>query len=210
MSGEDAVEFTLLENGLDFIWSAIEHLDAAGAKAHLKYAVLHLSAGIELVLKERLRQKDWRLLFQDGDKASEDVYRSGAFRSVVFETCLERLEAECLVDLSEAEDRLRAVREKRNRLEHLALVDSREAVIAVAAEALGAVVDFVREELSGQPFSSTEEDLLAKIRAKLPELDAFVTTQWKSIESALKQAYRVLPYPACLQKSLAIKVSRYR
>ena len=51
------IEFTLLENGLDFIWSAVEHLGTDLSKRSLKYAVLNLAAGIELILKERLRRE---------------------------------------------------------------------------------------------------------------------------------------------------------
>jgi hypothetical protein len=66
--------YTLLENGLDFVPSSLEHLTAASAtsapengsqKRHLKYALIHLGSGIELVFKERLRQEDWQLLFQE-------------------------------------------------------------------------------------------------------------------------------------------------
>jgi hypothetical protein len=65
-------QYTLLENGLDFVHSCLGHLNAAqeakevGAqKRHLKYALIHLCSGIELVLKERLRQEDWKLVFAD-------------------------------------------------------------------------------------------------------------------------------------------------
>src|SRR2546426_9855541 len=59
----DQVHFTLLENGLDFVWSAVEHLSVATSKRELKYALLHLVSGIELILKERLRREDWKPLF---------------------------------------------------------------------------------------------------------------------------------------------------
>ena len=80
--------FSLLENGLDFLRSSLEHLTAASAvplaspsrtneyaaldqKRHLKYALIHLCSSIELILKERLRQEDWRQVFSDPDKADE-------------------------------------------------------------------------------------------------------------------------------------------
>jgi hypothetical protein len=34
MPGDDAIEFTLLENGLDFIWSAVEYLHAVARSAN--------------------------------------------------------------------------------------------------------------------------------------------------------------------------------
>ncbi len=205
MPNDDAIEFPLLENGLDFIWSAIEHLTTGATKRDLKYAVLHLGAGVELVLKERLRRENWKLLFENQGKASEETYRSGAFPSVRFDTCLERLAAECGVELTdEDEARLRAIRDKRNRLEHLALVDSAEAIIAVTARALAVMLDFVREELAAIELSGAEDAVLSQIRAKLPEFDAFVADRSQSIAPKLKAAYRVLPCPACLQDALSV------
>lgn len=39
------VSFTLLENGLDFVLSAVEYLSGTLSKRELKYAVLHLYSG---------------------------------------------------------------------------------------------------------------------------------------------------------------------
>ena len=78
---DKTVNFTLLENGLDFIWSAVEHLGVASTKRDLKYATLHLVSGIELVLKERVRREDWSLLFPDPSKPTQkstEVELSGA------------------------------------------------------------------------------------------------------------------------------------
>ena len=63
VSQSEALEYTLLENGLDFISSALKHLKNQPTKRELKYAVLHLSAGIELILKERLKREHWSLVF---------------------------------------------------------------------------------------------------------------------------------------------------
>ena len=52
------LQFDLLENGLDFIASGLDHIARGATKTDLKYGVLHLASGIELVLKERLRQED--------------------------------------------------------------------------------------------------------------------------------------------------------
>ena len=57
------VSFSLLENGLDFVLSAVEHLGGNPSKRELKYAVLHLYSGAVLILKERLLREDWKLLF---------------------------------------------------------------------------------------------------------------------------------------------------
>lgn len=202
---DDSVDFTLLENGLDFIWSAVEHLDVASTKRDLKYATLHLVSGIELVLKERVRREDWTLLFPDPSKADLKTYERGAFRSIGFDECLILLESESYVEFTDDElVRLRTIRDKRNRLEHLTITDSPEAIIASAVEALEVIVDFIREHLADVALNAGEEGLLAKIRTKLGNLEAFVDARQKSLAPKLADAYAILPCPACLQDALSV------
>ena len=116
----------MLENGLDFVRSSLDHLTAAQAardnqnqKRYLKYALIHLCSGIGLVLKERLKQEGWQLLFQDLNKAAEKTYESGDFKSVDFLTLQERLENESLVQFTSAQKaELKSFRSRRNRVEH--------------------------------------------------------------------------------------------
>jgi hypothetical protein len=111
-TGPDQVHFTLLENGLDFVWSAVEHLSVGTSKRGPKYALLHLVSGIELILKERLRREDWKLLFPKPDKADEVLYKTGAFKSVDFGQLIDRVEGYCFDGDWEAAESLRAVRQQ--------------------------------------------------------------------------------------------------
>lgn len=170
----------------------------------MKYAVLNLAAGIELVLKERLRRENWKLLFADPEKVSERAYKRGAFKSVGLESAIERLASECDVSFEEArERRLKAIRDKRNRIQHFSMVDSASAIIATTAKALDVVIDFIREELANGK-TDAEEELIRRIRRKLSELEEFVTVREKSIQPKLKDAYAVLPCPSCQQEALAV------
>ena len=127
------IKLTLLENGLDFICSAVEHLGLDSSNRSLKYAVLHFAAGVELILKERLRRQSWKLVFADPDRADDCAYRRGAFRSVSLEAALDRLESKCDVEFDQSERRrLTGIRDKRNRIQHFNLVDSSSAIIATA------------------------------------------------------------------------------
>jgi hypothetical protein len=65
------VEFTPIRNGLDFIHSALEHLQQAEGSRELKYATLHLWSGIEILLKVRLQQEHWSLIFAEPKNASK-------------------------------------------------------------------------------------------------------------------------------------------
>src|ERR1700682_2110385 len=85
--------YSLLENGLDFVLSSLESLTLAsavgpsiggaapnavsGQKRHLKYALLHLCSGVELVFKERIRQEYWQLLSADPEKSDSQEERNG-------------------------------------------------------------------------------------------------------------------------------------
>ena len=80
----------LLENALDFLASAVEQLQLDTTRS-LKYAVLHLAAGVELLIKERLRQEDWQLLFDDVNAADELKYAAGDFYGVAPPEALKRL-----------------------------------------------------------------------------------------------------------------------
>ena len=98
----------------------------------------------------------------------------------------------------EAAESLRAVRQQRNRFEHFEATEPAEAVIASTAEALGVILDFIRDEFSDH-FTDSEEALLKAIRGRLTDLDTFVETRIKSIAPELEAAYAVLPCPLCQQ-----------
>lgn len=51
MEDDSSFYFGVLENGLDFLLSSLDYLSGDPKEKDLKYAVLHLSAGVELVLK---------------------------------------------------------------------------------------------------------------------------------------------------------------
>jgi hypothetical protein len=204
---DEQVQFTLVENGLDFVWSAVEHLSTAASKGELKYALLHLVSGIELILKEKLRREDWKLIFDKPEHATEAKYEAGDFTSVKFDSLMERLEEFCDIEFSEeALLALRTVRRKRNRFEHFAADESAEAVIASTATALGVILDFISKELDGgkSAFTRPERALLRDIRGKLAELAAFVESRRKSIAPKLEKAYAVLPCPGCQEDALTI------
>lgn len=52
------IDSKIIENALDYVLSAAEHACKDNHR-DLKYAVLHLFAGIELLIKARLALPDW-------------------------------------------------------------------------------------------------------------------------------------------------------
>lgn len=207
MTAPKRLGFTLLENGLDFIHSGLEKLsEEPPSKRAIKYAVLHLSAGIELVLKEALRSEHWALVFEEPNQANRADYESGEFVSVSLKSALERLAGICSHEFSDKDQRiLHNLRRRRNRLEHFGAADSFEATVASSVEALEVILTFIVDQIDESSIEPEEASLLDAIRTKVGELESFVTKRLKSIEAGLKGERRtVATCPICGQGALAL------
>ena len=200
----EELNFTVLENGLDFIYTALVHLKGDPKPRDHKYAVLHLSAGVELILKDRLRREHWSLVFDDIDKADLEIYSSGDFVSVNLKTSIQRLNKICDVDINSDEQRsLFNLRKSRNRLEHFATVDSPTALKSSSAGVLSFILDFISTELD--ELEENEAELLGNIRKLLPDFEQFVENRMKEINDILTtDDSPVVDCPRCTQ--LAMKV----
>jgi hypothetical protein len=198
------VSFSLLENGLDFVLSAIENLSGTPSKRNLKYAILHLYSGAVLILKERLLREDWGLLFANPEKADEKLFKSGTFHGPNLDQCLERL-ADNEIEVSDDHDRqLKLLADKRKRLEHLHFTDSTEAIIALTADVLNFLIEFIGKELDGSSLDDAHVKLLDTIRSKLTDFGAFVKARWSAISSEVESSDTVVACPACLEEACAI------
>lgn len=198
------LDYSLLANGLDFIESAVGHLSGTPTARELKYATLHLSAGIELVLKERLRREHWTLVFSKPEAAKLSAYASGDFSSVRLDDTFERLENVCGIALTQDErKRLTSLRGKRNRLEHFGIRESAEAFKASSAYALSAVIDFIVAHLQPQHFCPEDAEMLERIRQQLGEFSQFVVKRWNEIRSQIcdRAAVRC---PCCREEAFVV------
>jgi len=203
--------YTLLENGLDFVNSALDHLTAAQVtsqegdpKRHQKYALIHLCSGVELILKERLRREDWKLVFQDREKATEGAYESGDFASVNFKTLQDRLEEDCGIELTPKQKAdLTSFRKRRNRVEHFNALETLMAMQASTAQMVSFLIDFVGENFESEDFEDVEDELLAQIRSKLGACEAVVQSRLGLIQSEVTALYSVIQCPSCMQKAMS-------
>lgn len=84
------LSFPLIDNALDFLLHAAEHVKEESPRSW-KYALLHLIAGVELLLKARLENEHWSLVFQEMEKANKEAFINGNFRSVDFDSLITRL-----------------------------------------------------------------------------------------------------------------------
>lgn len=127
------VQYEPLDNGLDYLESVVENLQGSPTPRELKYAALHLAAGVEVLLKARLLNEDWRLVFRDVDGADEDALAAGTFKSVGIYEAIKRLR-QAGVRIGEDNERavIRSYR-RRNALQHFGLRQSAEAIKASSA-----------------------------------------------------------------------------
>jgi hypothetical protein len=202
----EELKFTVLENGLDFIFTALDHLRGDPKPRGLKYAVLHLSAGVELILKDRLRREHWSLVFDNIDKADLETYSSGDFTSVSLKTSIQRLIKICDIDIDSDKQRsLFNLRKSRNRLEHFATVDSPTALKASSAGVLSFTLDFIVNEFVADELEESETELLGGIRKLLPEFEQFVESRMKEINDILTADNTpIVDCPRCTQPAMKI------
>lgn len=197
------VSFTLVENALDFMLSAAEHSAKDDARS-LKYAVLHVAAAAELLLKARLEREHWSLLFSDPGKADQRKFSIGDFRSADFEDALDRLERIAGVTIAEKDkERLRRLRDVRNRLQHFAASVGKEEAVSLLVNTCGFCLDFCRTQLGIGP-GSAHDAAMAQVVQQLGDFEEFVSERLKSVQPLLSAAPSVVWCPCCWQDALVV------
>lgn len=128
----------LLDNGLDYIYQAVEPIGVVSRRSQhsWKYTILHIYSGIELLLKEKLRQEHWSLIFQDVSSADLKRVENGDFISVYHDELIKRLQGIAKVTIND--EPIKKLRDLRNRFEHfevnIALDECEEIVVAALDE----------------------------------------------------------------------------
>lgn len=113
-SNADNLELDLLNNGIDFVRSGVEHFFDSSNPRALKYAILHLFAGVLLLFKERLSREHPSLIFQK----PHEVLKENA-KTIHFDEALSRLAAHASLTFTASElSLLRTAQRFRNRVEH--------------------------------------------------------------------------------------------
>lgn len=132
----------MTENSFDFIDSAIKYAHSKESR-DWKYALLNLANGIELMMKAILEKEHWSLLFENINIASKDKLKTGEFKSVDFDTGLNRLKEIVGIPLPIRNERyLRKIRDFRNRITHFSVDINIEEVKSIVARGLNIFVFF--------------------------------------------------------------------
>ena len=202
MSSEERISFHILENALDYVLSAAEHADLRSPRSW-KYAILHLVAGIELLLKARLQNEHWSLLFQRVDQASEENLQSGNFVSVDFETTCNRLENIAGVDIERSDlSYLNELRDIRNRIQHFAIEIEIAQVKALAAKGINFFLEFSQANMHEQVSGMGRP--IERIHRYLRGFEEFVASRINEIKPQLEDAPNLIECRVCWQNTLEI------
>ncbi|WP_152648928.1 hypothetical protein [Streptacidiphilus anmyonensis] len=201
---------------MDYITVAVQQLTWRPGRQRLpnpgpqqfKYAVLHLQAAAEILLKAMLLQEDWTQIFRNPEEATREALESGVFQSCNRKDSIKRLKRGG-VDIGRAEQDLDKLAAFRNPLQHFGLPAPIAEIRALTASVLDFLVSFVDEtlipRLGGQDAGDAEFDL-ANIVDKLPELKEFITVRMNRLqgEGLRKLEIRTVVCPFCKQWALVV------
>lgn len=193
---------SILENALDFAQSAAEYVKSSKPR-NLKYAILHLAAGIELLLKARLAGEHWTLIVSRVSDANRARLSTGDFISVNIETAWARLEE--IAGLQFARNVFKDVdelRRLRNKIQHFDMsIDSNQA-LSLLAKGHNFVIDFAKNHMA-KDYKRFEQQFDA-IRGHLNRFEGFVAHRLETIKDALEAAKRKVDCPRCYQETLIL------
>jgi hypothetical protein len=215
--GRPDIEFRPIHNGMDYLESAVTHLTEGqmppGAR-DLKYAVLHLHAATEVLLKAALVREHWSLVFKDPARASAKDYYDGSFSSTTIEGVITRLREIAGVDIGE-QNRLavKKLSDTRNAFMHYGLTASAYAVEGQAAKVLSFLLDFLEEYLvqdygeTPHPDTLSVRASLGRTRTRLGRIDSLVKARMGDVTAGLKDEgllSRTIQCPACRQYAVPV------
>ncbi|MGW7256766.1 hypothetical protein [Streptomyces sp. NPDC054834] len=202
------LDFPPIRNGVDYLLSAVDHLgfDRTDPRG-IKYAVLHLHAAAEVLLKTRLVREHWSLVFDEPGKATERAYRSGDFKSCTLAQAVARLRNIAGITITAKEDEaLGDLGRDRNALQHYGLTHSAHAVEARAGRVLDFLVRFLDDVLL--PGLALDEANaigadMVRVRDRLTRVRAFITQRLRRLNGDLQgREERTVRCPHCEQLAM--------
>jgi hypothetical protein len=199
------LKLSLVANAFDFFLEAVKHLDAAEPKK-LKYATLHMASAVELILKARIAEEHWSLIFKDPAKANLEKFEKGDFRSADFQDAQDRLENICHLDLSKNKAILKTLRDMRNRIQHFAFSGKAPEISSILLKTWSFLWDFIHDEM---PDKAEEElEALNDIRDRMSSHQTYVEQRLREIKSKLEalkeEGILIIDCPLCLQTALSV------
>ncbi|MGW2963656.1 hypothetical protein ACWDGI_35070 [Streptomyces sp. NPDC001220] len=203
------VDYPPVPNGMDYLDSVVDHLSGEPKPRDLKYAVLHLQAAAEVLLKARLLQEHWSLVFRDPGRADRSRFETGDFESCGTAEAITRLRNIIGIDLPKGPvDEINQLAKWRNALQHYGLTAPASAVESRAARILDFLLLFINEHLL--PGLGGEDAMYAgegeyHIRARLTDMRAVIKARLDRIRPLLaSDAERTVKCPECGQLAVVV------
>ncbi|MFF2864092.1 hypothetical protein ACFVSX_29950 [Streptomyces rubiginosohelvolus] len=208
-----------MENGIDYLRDVVDRLarrdDQPVTPRDLKYAVLHLQAATEVLLKYRLSLEHWTLVLEKLDLAktnknkqiTRERFDTGDFLSCSPGETVLRLQNIVGVSIgTEEEEAIRSLAKSRNALQHYGLTDAEGTIEARTAQVLDFLIRFLDEvllpELEEEERERVEDDV-EFIRFGLARIRAFVKQRMERLQDELAPLKdRTLQCPNCRQWAL--------
>ncbi|MFB7678362.1 hypothetical protein ACFC26_43905 [Kitasatospora purpeofusca] len=189
----DEVHYPPVENGLDYMVSVVEHLRGEKVnRRNLKYAVVHLQAAVECLLKYRLETEHWSLVFKQPGEATRSALDDGSLNSCTVDQTITRLNNIVGASISEGEKtKLKQLAQLRNQLQHYGRPHdtkvNRYVIEANAAQVLEFLVHFVDKEVLPNiaPPDGEIAENLRLIREGLDEIRGYVTARMQRLRPEL-------------------------
>ncbi|WP_338697923.1 serine/arginine repetitive matrix protein 1 [Streptomyces sp. Q6] len=203
-----------MRNGLDYLESVVNHLDeneSLVTPRDVKYAVLHLQAAVEVLLKARLLVEHWSLVFSNPGEATRKALDEATLSSVSTEHAVTRLRNIAGVDITDKEaTALKHLAKDRNKLQHFAMTAPAPVIEARTGEVLDFLIRFVDDELL--PRLNHEEktevgETLGRLRGGLASINTFVRKRTNRIRGEVTKAgaeNRTIKCPECDHLALVL------
>lgn len=203
------IHLDLLENGLDFVLSSLDPIVNSTEELQLKYSILHLSAGVELILKERLKSEHWSLIFENVNKANEEDYKSGDFQTVNLEIAIARLENICGVILSEEDKKnLKELRKRRNKIEHFSVQELDKTIKSIVSKVLSTIFTFIQTQFDENKLEQKTLKQIELLRIKVYNFSEFNQLRSAQIKESIdyyQDECEIVQCPKCFHESLILK-----
>lgn len=195
------LEMGLLGNAIDYLENAAETANDEATQFSFKYGVLHLVAGIELLLKARLQNEHWSLVFRDPDKASRQRLETGDFASVDLDAALGRLKSICEVTFrNDDEELLDALKRLRNRIQHFSIQVDHSTLMSLLAFGYEFALWFMENHLD----SEIPSEKVSSLSLQLTGFKEFSTRRMESIRADVEGAPASITCDRCLHESLVV------
>lgn len=174
----------------------------------LSFHSLHLSSGIELILKEILKNEHWSLVFEDPNKANLKLMESGDFQNVIFDTSIKRLQNIVGLNLDTEIKHIKSIRRRRNKIEHFKCDEKVAAIKSVVSKALSEILEIIIDNIDLGNYSEDSKDIYENILKKAAKFEEFTSLTYSKLEKKLKEYTKhkipIVNCPECFQPTLPL------